>query len=54
LFDFVNIRHPPTQETGGRGAVTIGTDLSRRNLMKEHGNSFPEIILVWTIGAIGV
>jgi hypothetical protein len=40
------------------------TDLSRRlvavkrsedgNLMKADGNSFPEFILGWTIGAIGV
>ena len=29
-------------------------DLSRRNLMKADGNSYPEFILGWTIGAIGV
>jgi hypothetical protein len=29
-------------------------NLSRRDLMKADGNSFPEFILGWTIGAIGV
>jgi hypothetical protein len=40
---------------GRTGRVPQGeTDLSRRNQMKADGNSFPEFILGWTIGAIGV
>jgi len=49
------------QDEGGRGAPTNGTDWSRRlvaaklcedrNLMKADGNSLPEFILGWTIGA---